>query len=86
MTTTPSNDLAVLIVSGGMDSSVLAHYYASAGFDLATRRYQTTHDLLIRKFSASVRDNTPAPVPPEDGRESIRVLDLLMEDLEKDSS
>ena len=34
MTTTPSNDLAVLIVSGGMDSSVLAHYYASAGFDL----------------------------------------------------
>ena len=58
---------------------------ASAGFDLATRRYRTTHDLLIRKFSASVRDNTPAPVPPEDGRESIRVLDLLMEHLEKDA-
>jgi len=58
---------------------------ASAGLDLATRRYQTTHDLLIQKFSASVRDNTPAPVPPEDGRESIRVLDLLMEDLEKDA-
>ncbi len=27
-------DLAVLIASGGMDSCVLAHYYASAGFNL----------------------------------------------------
>src|SRR5262249_722279 len=58
---------------------------ALAGLDLATHRYQTTHDLLIRKFSATLRDNPPAPVPPWDGRESIRVLDLLMEDLEKDA-
>ena len=34
MSTTPSKNLAVLIVSGGMDSCVLAHYYAAAGFDL----------------------------------------------------
>ena len=34
MTTTPSNNLAVLIVSGGMDSCVLTHYYAAAGFHL----------------------------------------------------
>jgi 7-cyano-7-deazaguanine synthase len=30
----PQQDLAVLIVSGGMDSCVLAHYYAAAGFNL----------------------------------------------------
>jgi 7-cyano-7-deazaguanine synthase len=30
----PINRNAVLIVSGGMDSCVLAHYYASAGFNL----------------------------------------------------
>jgi len=34
MSTTPRRGLAVLIVSGGMDSCVLAHYYAAAGFDL----------------------------------------------------
>ena len=30
----PANNRAVLIVSGGMDSCVLAHYYAAAGFHL----------------------------------------------------
>ncbi|GLV54475.1 7-cyano-7-deazaguanine synthase [Dictyobacter sp. S3.2.2.5] len=30
----PINNRAVLIVSGGMDSCVLAHYYAAAGFHL----------------------------------------------------
>ncbi len=34
MSATRKNELAVLIVSGGMDSCVLAHYYAAAGFDL----------------------------------------------------
>ncbi len=34
MPTTARRDHAVLIVSGGMDSCVLAHYYASAGFNL----------------------------------------------------
>src|ERR1700730_1381174 len=33
-TTTRKRERAVLIVSGGMDSCVLAHYYASAGFNL----------------------------------------------------
>ncbi len=34
MPTTSLRNRAVLIVSGGMDSCVLAHYYASAGFNL----------------------------------------------------
>ncbi|QBD83162.1 7-cyano-7-deazaguanine synthase QueC [Ktedonosporobacter rubrisoli] len=34
MTTTRERDQAVLVVSGGMDSCVLAYYYAAAGFDL----------------------------------------------------
>src|SRR5690242_3849588 len=32
--TTEQRNTAVLIVSGGMDSCVLAYYYAAAGFDL----------------------------------------------------
>jgi 7-cyano-7-deazaguanine synthase len=34
MSTTQERNRAVLIVSGGMDSCVLAHYYAAAGFHL----------------------------------------------------
>src|SRR5438034_10629478 len=34
MSIIPRRDRAVLIVSGGMDSCVLAHYYAAAGFHL----------------------------------------------------
>ncbi|GHO46418.1 7-cyano-7-deazaguanine synthase QueC [Ktedonospora formicarum] len=34
MTTKRRGERAVLIVSGGMDSCVLSHYYAAAGFDL----------------------------------------------------
>jgi len=34
MSLTPRREAAVLIISGGMDSCVLAYYYAAAGFDL----------------------------------------------------
>jgi 7-cyano-7-deazaguanine synthase len=34
MSITVNRDRAVLIVSGGMDSCVLSHYYAAAGFNL----------------------------------------------------
>src|SRR5215470_4543109 len=34
MSIAPKKERAVLIVSGGMDSCVLAHYYAAAGFTL----------------------------------------------------
>lgn len=55
---------------------------ARAGFDLAIGRHRTTHDVLVQRFIESVRDGAPSPVPPEDGRESVRVLDLLMDQLE----
>jgi 7-cyano-7-deazaguanine synthase len=41
----PRQEHAVLIISGGMDSSVLAHYYAAAGFHLhlLSFNYGQTH-------------------------------------------
>jgi len=58
----------------------------SAGFDFLTKRYMTTHDMLVQKFAAAVKEGQPAPVTGEQGRESIRVLDLIIAELEKDSS
>jgi predicted dehydrogenase len=59
---------------------------SAAAFDYVTKRYMSTHDMLVQKFAESVRDDTPPPVTPEEGRESIRVLDMLVAELQKDSS
>jgi predicted dehydrogenase len=58
----------------------------AAGVDYVTKRYMSTHDMLVQKFAESVRDDTAPPVTPEEGRESIRVLDMLVADLSKDAS
>jgi hypothetical protein len=41
---------------------------------------------LIQDFAKSVRDGTPPVVTPEEGRESIRVLDLLVAELDREKS
>jgi hypothetical protein len=59
---------------------------AGAGLSLATKQLDSTHDVLVHRFAASVRDNAPPPVSPEEGRESIRVLDMLVAELDQPSS
>jgi predicted dehydrogenase len=63
---------------GGLSSA------AAAGVKHATKSLLTTHDILIRDFARSVRDGTPPVVTPEEGRESIRVLDALVAELDRD--
>ena len=41
----------------------------------------TTHERLVVDFIRSIREDIPVPVPPEDGREAVRVMDLLVEQL-----
>jgi len=57
-----------------------------AGARLATRRHLTTHDILIQNFAKSIRDGVAPAVTLEEGRESIRVLDLLVAELDKQGS
>jgi predicted dehydrogenase len=57
-----------------------------AGVRLATRQHLTTHDILIQDFAQRVRDGISPAITPEEGRESIRVLDLLVAQLDKESS
>lgn len=37
------------------------------------------HDILIEKFIKSIINDQPVPVTPEEGRETIRVMELLVE-------
>lgn len=46
-----------------------------------TGKFENTHERLVREFVESIRTGTPTPVPPEEGREAVRVMDLLVSQL-----
>jgi predicted dehydrogenase len=46
-----------------------------------TGKFENTHERLIREFVDSIRNGSPTPVPPEEGREAVRVMDLLVSQL-----
>jgi predicted dehydrogenase len=49
-------------------------------------RQETTHEILIREFCRSIITGTAPPVPPQEGREAIRVMDLLAAQLDAGST
>ena len=48
------------------------------GLSYVTGKFENTHERLIREFVDSLRNGSPTPVPPEEGREAVRVMDLLV--------
>jgi predicted dehydrogenase len=46
-----------------------------------TGKFENTHERLVRGFVESIRNGSPTPVPPEEGREAVRVMDLLVSQL-----
>ena len=46
-----------------------------------TGKFENTHERLVREFVESIRIGSPTPVPPEEGREAVRVMDLLVSQL-----
>ncbi len=52
-----------------------------SGLDKISRRYTQTHQELLKAFLQAIVDGTEAPVPPEEGRESIRVMNLITDQL-----
>jgi UDP-N-acetylglucosamine 3-dehydrogenase len=51
------------------------------GLSYVTGKFENTHERLIREFVDSLRNGSPTPVPPEEGREAVRVMDLLVRQL-----
>ena len=39
------------------------------------------HDIMIEKFVDSIKNNKPVPVPAEEGRETVRVMDMIIKKL-----
>jgi len=46
-----------------------------------TGKFENTHERLVREFVESIRNGSATPVPPEEGREAVRVMDLLVSQL-----
>lgn len=46
-----------------------------------TGKFENTHERLVREFVESIRSGSLTPVPPEEGREAVRVMDLLVSQL-----
>ena len=68
-------------LSGFRESLGLAGSTIRTGAAVAARRYMNTHDILIDRFVGSISDGSPSPVSPEDGREAVRVMNLIAEQL-----
>jgi predicted dehydrogenase len=47
----------------------------------ATGNLRTTHDFIIDGFADSIINGTESPVPADQGRESIRVMNMIVEQL-----
>ena len=52
----------------------------------ATGRLENTHQRLVREFVESIIEGKPAPVTAEEGREAVRVMDLLVQKLHSPAS
>jgi len=60
-------------IIGGVASNVLKTVF---------RRPMLGHDIMIEKFVKSIINDQPPPVTPEEGRETIRVMEMIVNKLE----
>lgn len=47
-------------------------------FRYITGKFESTHGRLVRDFVESIRNDSPSPVPPEEGREAVHVMDIVV--------
>ena len=54
---------------------------ADTSLSHALGTFENTHERLIRGFVESIQTGAPPPVTPEEGREAVRVMDLIVKQL-----
>jgi predicted dehydrogenase len=57
---------------------------ASNAFAMILDRTFLGHDIMIEKFVNSIRHDQPVPVTPEEGRETIRIMEIVFQKLDWD--
>jgi len=63
------------------ESGQLLKNLAVNGFRYAAGSLRSTHDFIIDGFADSIINGTESPVPAEEGRESVRIQNIIVEKL-----
>lgn len=56
---------------------------ASNVFRVAFRKPMLGHDIMIEKFVDSIINEQPVPVTPEEGRETVKTMDMIVRKIER---
>jgi len=64
------------------ESGQIFQNLVSKGLRVATGKYDNTHDIIVERFVDSIVNGTESPVTAEEGREAVRVLNMIVEKLE----
>lgn len=64
------------------ESGQIVQDLVSKGVRLAAGKYENTHDIIVSRFVDSIRNDTESPVSAEEGREAVRVLNMIVEKLD----
>lgn len=70
--------LSLLSESGQIVQNLL-----SKSMKYATGRYDNTHDIIVERFVESIANGTESPVTAEEGREAVRVLNMIVDKLKE---
>ena len=64
------------------ESGQLAGAFISNSIRVATRTVRSTHEIIISQFADSILSGSEPPVSAEEGREAVRVLNMVVENIE----
>jgi predicted dehydrogenase len=55
---------------------------ARTAAQVITKSFHSTHQQVMAKFADAIREGAPSPVPAQEGREAVRVMDLITQQLQ----
>jgi predicted dehydrogenase len=63
------------------ESGQIVQNLVSKGLRLAAGKYDNTHDIIVSRFVDAIANDTDSPVSAEEGREAVRVLNMIVDKL-----
>ena len=72
-----------IAASGLSESAQIVRDTVRTGAQILLGRFKKTHDILIERFVDSILLDAPSPVTAEEGREAVRVMNLIVERLNR---
>jgi predicted dehydrogenase len=64
------------------ESGQLLGAFVSNAIRVATKKVRSTHEIIISQFADSILSGSAPPVSAEEGREAVRVLNMVVESIE----